>query len=77
MADQGPPEILVQKVSYVGMSLEKVEGGGSLQSMCYLLSLLFWAVLSLSCTTQGPLLQLMGSAVVVHRLNCPARHVGS
>lgn len=65
MADQGPPEILVQKMSYVGMTLEKVEGGRSLHSMCYLLSLLFLAVLSLSCTMQGPLLQLMGSAVAV------------
>ena len=73
-ADQGPPETLVQKVSHVGMTVEKVEGAGGLQSMClfffkkiyYLfIIIIILAVLGLSCTVQGSLLQLMASAAVV------------
>ena len=74
-ADPGPPETLVQKVSHVGMAVEKVEGAGSLQSMClfffkkiyYLFIItIILAVLCLSCTVQGSSLRLMASAAVLH-----------
>lgn len=63
MADQGPPEITGSKSVICGDDFEKVEGGRVCTYVLFIIIIIFGRVESQ--LHQGPLLQLMGSAVVV------------